>query len=393
MCRKSENSSSSYQSEIKFIFYVLGLYIAFINWGILQEKLTKTTYLTTDNKVIQWDYPVLLNLIMAFSAHIFAAYVNSYNVNTINTTTSDNSKPFAPIKEFWRAALTCAVASPLGYASLKYISFPMMILVKSSKPVPIMVIGTLLYKQRYALWKYISVLLLTSGIAMFSYFKASSSSSSSSSNSGVDINDINISRNRQIGSFEFCPSSYTDDECSYVKGMLENFIGILLVGMNLAFDGFTNNEQDALFIKYNVSGYDMMRNVNLWQSLYLASYLVLGWYLTGEESELYRGWYALSNSPRIASDVGIFSLCACVGQCLIFNVIKEFGSLTWVTISITRKLFTILFSVFIYKHAINIAQWSGVGLVFVALILEIVMKYNNNNNNNNNSKTVKAKQQ
>ncbi len=35
---------------------------------------------------------------------------------------------------FAKPAFTCTLASPLGYASLKYISFPLMILAKSSKP-------------------------------------------------------------------------------------------------------------------------------------------------------------------------------------------------------------------------------------------------------------------
>ena len=266
-----------------------------------------------------------------------------------------------------------------------------MILVKSSKPVPIMIIGILLYRQRYASWKYASVLLLTSGIAMFSYFKASSSTSSSSM--PTNISNIVDDSNRLIGNFEFCPTNYNDNECSHLKGILENLIGIFLVGLNLAFDGFTNNEQDSLFMKYSVSGYDMMKNVNLWQSLYLTLYLVIGWTFVRENSELHNGLYAISNSPQLASDIGIFCLCASVGQCLIFNVIKEFGSLTWVTISITRKLFTILFSVFIYNHSINMFQWCGVGLVFVALALEIVMKYHTNNSKNSNSKTAKSKQQ
>ncbi len=45
-----------------------------------------------------------------------------------------STEKLIPFTTYWKAALTCALASPMGYASLKYISFPMHILVKSSKP-------------------------------------------------------------------------------------------------------------------------------------------------------------------------------------------------------------------------------------------------------------------
>ena len=50
---------------------------------------------------------------------------------------------------FWKAALSNAIASPIGYESLKYLSYPMMVLTKSSKHVPLMFVGTILYKQIY----------------------------------------------------------------------------------------------------------------------------------------------------------------------------------------------------------------------------------------------------
>jgi UDP-galactose transporter B1 len=54
---------------------------------------------------------------------------------------------------------------------------------------------------------------------------------------------------------------------------------------------------------------------------------------------------------------------------------KEFGSLVWITISITRKLFTILLSIFAFNHQVKMVQWMGIGLVFVGLTVETVMGY------------------
>ena len=54
---------------------------------------------------------------------------------------------------------------------------------------------------------------------------------------------------------------------------------------------------------------------------------------------------------------------------------EEFGSLTWVTIGITRKAMTIIISVIRNNHPFNIQMWSGVGMVFGGIGLDIVMKY------------------
>ena len=62
---------------------------------------------------------------MASAAALAAAFVE------IVTSSASKNVPFIA---YAKAAVTCALASPLGYASLKYISFPLMILAKSSKP-------------------------------------------------------------------------------------------------------------------------------------------------------------------------------------------------------------------------------------------------------------------
>ena len=85
---------------------------------------------------------------------------------------------------------------------------------------------------------------------------------------------------------------------------------------------------------------------------------------------------AFALSPDIRQDLFWFCTCASVGQILIFGVMKEYGPLTWITISITRKLFTILLSVFLFNHLINGYQWFGVLLATLGMVLEVYGKYN-----------------
>ena len=244
-----------------------------------------------------------------------------------------------PFFNYAKAAATCAIASPMGYASLKYISFPLMILAKSSKPVPVMLIGVLFYKRVYSLTKYISVFLMCSGVCIYS---------ASKSGKGGDSN-VNIE-------------------------LVNQLFGIFLVGVNLAFDGYTNNEQDEIF-KNGASSLQLMRSINIFQYIYLAIYLVIGLALFGSLSELSLSVQALMDSSEIRYDIFWFCVCASTGQLLIFIVMKQYGSLVWVTVSITRKLLTIMFSVLIFKHSMNPFQWLGMALAACGMILEVVGGY------------------
>lgn len=326
---------ASARTEVRLVIYVASLYTTFLYWGYLQEKLTSTKYsrrlLGADDgslPTMKWDYPVVLNLSMSLTAAA-TAYFADYS-----------SRASITIYLFWKASLTSALASPIGYTSLKYIPFPLMILAKSSKPVPVMLIGSIFYKKVYKWFKYGSVLLLCCGIALFTGSKSSSHKSS-------------------------------DDD----HPIVHQLFGVLLIFINLCLDGYTNNEQDHIFAAHNATPLQMTKFMNLWQALYLAGYLVLGLLFRGSASELSAALHVIYACPRIKFDIIMFCLCASVGQLLVCGLIQEFGSLVWITVSVTRQLFTVLLSVFIFNHVVNGLQWFGIFLVFAGLMLEIVMLY------------------
>lgn len=321
--------------EFLLIFYVFGVYVLLIQWGYLQEKITSTPYYHhITNESLHWNYPLLLNCIMALSAAIIAWITQQ--IFEAQTFSSSNKYTLV----YWKAALANTIASPIGYASLQYISFPLMILTKSSKPVPVMLIGVIFYGRKYTWYKYLSVFLICLGIAMFSSSKFSSASSSSTNQEGYKL-----------------------------------ATGIILVLCNLFLDGYTNNEQDAIFKKYQVSSYQLMKVVNMWQVIYLTTILACLYFVYGESSEGNLGLNMLLYCNSLQYDIFLFCICAGFGQILIFIIMKEFGSLAWVTLSVTRKLFTILISVVMFNHTVKLIQWIGVASVFIGMSLDGYMGY------------------
>lgn len=144
--------------EFRLVSYVLSLYTVLLTWGFLQEKLSTRDYECVESNE-RWDYPIILNFFVTTSASL-TGFLVEYFCSPISQ---------IPVFTFWRLALASALASPIGYISLKYISFPLLVLSKSSKHVPVMLIGRLWYNQRYEWFKYFGVGLLCCGICLFSF--------------------------------------------------------------------------------------------------------------------------------------------------------------------------------------------------------------------------------
>ena len=70
----------------------------------------------------------------------------------------------------------------------------------------------------------------------------------------------------------------------------------------------------------------------------------------------------------------LYSACGALGQLFIFDTLEHFGSLTLVTLTVTRKLFTMVLSVVVYNHSLTFGQWVGVSMVFAAIGIEAQYK-------------------
>ena len=197
------------------------------------------------------------------------------------------------------------LSSPFGYASLQHIDYPTMILGKSCKLVPVMLMHLIIYQKKFPLYKYVSVLLITLGVSSFMLLHDSSPTTSNSK-----------------------------------KFQSNSLWGLALLGVNLTMDGLTNSTQDHIFSRYRVTGTQMMFFMNLSSFLLTMMYLLSPWTM-----ELSLAIKFLSSHPQALWDLSLFSLCGGLGQIFIFFALEQFGSLSLVTITVTRKLFTILLSV------------------------------------------------
>lgn len=108
-----------------------------------------------------------------------------------------------------------------------------------------------------------------------------------------------------------------------------------------------------------------------------SSILTTGYLLSGFSGELSTALDFVGRHPAVLSDILLFSLSGAVGQCFIFYTLGNFGSLSLVTVTVTRKLFTMLLSVVWFKHTLAFGQWAGIALVFGGIGLEAYIKLRN----------------
>jgi solute carrier family 35 (UDP-galactose transporter), member B1 len=119
-----------------------------------------------------------------------------------------------------------------------------------------------------------------------------------------------------------------------------------------------------------ISSFYMMYRVNQMCVVFHLLYLLAGFAVQGNSSEIVSAVNFCKKFPEVQQHLLLFCLCAAVGQCFIFYLIKEFGSLVNVTITITRKFFSILISVVLFAHPVAYWQWFGIVSVFAGLMYQ-----------------------
>ena len=235
-------------------------------------------------------------------------FANGHSGNAKSTPKQEPHSAFPLLLRFARCAILVSLAAPFGFAALSHISYPTMVLGKSCKLVPVMLMNVILYRRSFAPHKYLVVALVTLGITCFMGLGDASASSSKSADAKSEI------------------------------------WGIFLLLCSLIIDGVTNSTQDEIFAQYkHITGQQMMFWMNLFASILTCSLIALplppipiihpspskviraGLEI---ETELTGALRWIRDHPDVIKPLGEFALTGAVGQLFIFETLQHFGSLT-----------------------------------------------------------------
>lgn len=241
-----------------------------------------------------------------------------------------NEKPTEISKYHMLTLSMTSIASTFtSVRSLRYVIYPVQILFKSCKPVPVMIFGVILGKQ-YPIRKYVNVAIITFGVALFM------GGGNSTPKQGGD-------------------STMTTDS---------TIIGAIMLSVSLCFDGATGAYEDKLMAKDHVEPFDLMYNIQLGKAV--ISFCTLAIF-----NGLPAFFDTLDQGGIMLVLLGITGAC---GQVFVFLTISKFGALNCALIGLGRKLLSLLLSFILYGHHLNGFQAVGLTLALAAMISNFMEK-------------------
>jgi len=227
----------------------------------------------------------------------------------------------APLLAFAPCSVSNSVSSWAQYQALRYVSFPLQTIAKSTKVIPVMLMGKILNKKSYPWKSYAEAVVLSFGVSLFSL-------------------------------------SEKDGKADLQTNMLGAFMLVIYV----AFDSFTGQWQSRVYKDHPaVDQFQMMLAVNLWSIMLTLAALVLS-------GELLVTLAFLSANPEAVGDNLAISITSATGQLFIYYTIKVLGPVSFTLIMTTRQMLSMVLSSVIFGHAMGPFSYIAAALVFGTLL-------------------------
>lgn len=296
-----------------------GIYAAFLYYGSLQEDVL--TYKSASGEKFQYSW--FLQVLEAGANVVLGGILM---VVLEGGPRAVPQVPYAISGALQVSAKYCTTA-----AMVAGVSFPVATLAKSSKMVPVMIGSLLLGNAKYSFREYLHVGLIVGGTAAVSMAGKSKPGSSSS------------------------------------------MVGLAFLVAALGCDGVVGGTQKKLKAamaekKLKEKNFEMQFFTNLYMAITAVIFaVVLG--------EFAPGMKFLQENPAIGKDLIKFALCSAFGQAFIFYTISNFDPLVCTTVTTTRKVFSVLYSIFAKGHQLNAQGWSGVAMACGGILGELEEKY------------------
>ena len=302
---------------LKLVIGAGGIYAAFLYYGAMQEEVF--SFKAEDGSMFKavWFLQVL------------EAAANAV-IGGLGLKLTGGATEGLPLKIFMMGGTSqvCAKAcTSLALAS--GLSFPVVTLAKSGKMIPVMIGSILLGGSKYTLREYLQVFSIIVGTMMVSLGNKKGGGSSSAA-------------------------------------------GLAFIGTSLALDGLTGGLQNRLKAESKKRGlkpkpYDFM----FWTNLFMT---VTALVISLANGEFFTGLDFMAKNPAITSSISKFALCSAIGQSFIFYTISNFDSLVCTTVTTTRKIFSVLLSIFLNGHAMSTQGWAGISVASLGILAEIQNK-------------------
>ncbi|GKA25761.1 UDP-galactose/UDP-glucose transporter 2-like protein [Tanacetum coccineum] len=205
----------------------------------------------------------------------------------------------------------------LTKGSLAYLNYPAQLMFKSTKVLPVMIMGAFIpgLRRKYPPCEYFASVLLVIGLILFT------------------LADANTSPNF-------------------------NVIGVVMVTGALIMDSFLGNLQEAIFtVNHDTTQMEMLYCSTIVGTPFLIPPMIF----TGE---LFRAWKSCYENPYVYGVLIFEAVATFVGQVSVLSLIAIFGAATTALVTTARKAVTLLLSYVVFTKPMS--EQHGVGLILIA---------------------------
>mmetsp|Transcript_24009 Transcript_24009/g.42338 ORF Transcript_24009/g.42338 Transcript_24009/m.42338 type:complete len:338 (-) Transcript_24009:75-1088(-) len=224
-----------------------------------------------------------------------------------------NTKRRVPLKDYAQLSMFTAGGMIATNAALAYVSYPLRVIAKSIKVVPVMLVGVCIQNKRYTTLEYLSAIVLVSGIAIFT------------------LGDAKVSPTFSV-------------------------TGLLLLALGVACDAITANVEEKLFKMHRCTQAEVMVGVSFFGSFWAFAGIVYN----GKVTEAFD---QMINNPNVVVGTATFSVFGYMASALILAVISAHGAVAAEIVKSLRKVATIVLSFVLVSKPISPMHVLG-GFIF-----------------------------
>lgn len=332
------------RKSIKLFIGVCGIYTTYLYYGTLQEDVY--TYPS-------FHYVWFVQVLEVFT-NVMTAFIGR-RLTTTTTTTSDKNyslgkgsigsssdtskKKVRGVSQFLFVLCGASQICSKSLTSLSLnsgLSYPIATLAKSSRMAPVMIGQLILGNSKYSTRDYIQVMCIIFGTAILGL-------------------------------------SSTHEDSNLSQHSSSTSLGINLILLSLFMDGITGGIQKRIKEEgkasgANVKGFEFMLYTNLYM-------LIVAVVVAIANEDMVNGLEFGLNHPDLLQLIFIFCIFGAAGQSFIFFTIANFDPLVCSTVTTTRKIFSVLLSIWYKGHILNHQGWSGIMLAFIGIMSELQHKF------------------
>jgi len=282
-----------------YLFSATGVWASYLMYGYLQEGVT--LQFREDGQHLGW--------FMTASQFGISAMVSAIQLS-FEGFPSGKAQPQLPYAINGFGAI---VSMGCSNTACLFLNYPTQVLFRSSKLIPTMVLGAIVFRQRYSFQTYLASFLIVKGLIMLA------------------LADQAISPS-------FDP------------------IGLVFITVSVVAGAMIANYQEMIFKKYDPTESQLLLHMKAWGFLFL----IVVCLFTGQ---LFEGVAYFAIRPVLLARLVTWAVVATLGELFQMLLIKRFGSLINVTTTVCRQAITVYLSFILYPKPYS--HWYLVAAIFI----------------------------